>query len=173
MNNSVDDYRFDPELPVEETPGYLGHVFDDFLSFGSELQTLSEFDWRQYQSMAFDLDQLDRQLEFNLGGELLTIEADASQINEFLDELPSVVANYDCPPDQGPAGGSGYVFVLRDNWQSDPPLSEQVSALRKALEKDYEILRQKYVNDPDIRKHYENGGLELPDKRSFGNEAKQ
>jgi hypothetical protein len=83
------------------------------------------------------------------------------------------VAIYDCPPDQGPAGGSGYVFVLRDNWQSDPPLSEQVSALRKALEKDYEILRQKYVNDPDIRKHYENGGLELPDKRSFGNEAKQ
>ena len=99
---------FIEETPIEETSGYLGHIFDDYLSFGPELEALSDFDWTQFESMAMDLAKLDRRLTMELDGKATAIEADASRKNEFLDKLPSVEATYECPPDQGPAGGSGY-----------------------------------------------------------------
>jgi hypothetical protein len=161
-----EDYPFDPEVPVEETSGYLGHVFDDHdISLGPELDLLSEFDWKEYEMMASELDKLDRCLTMDIEGAVLSVSAKACFINEFIDGLPSVEAIYDCPPDQGPAGGSGYVFIENDGYQSDIPLIKQVSALREALEKDYEILRLEFVNDPDIQKYYKNSGLELPVRR--------
>jgi hypothetical protein len=165
MNDKNNTYEFDRDLPVEETPGYLGHVFDEYVSFGPELILLSEFDWSEYSNMASEIDQRERCLTLNLDGTEISIIADASQINTFLDELPSINAIYDCPPNQGPAGGSGYVFLLCDNWKSYAPLSEQISALREALETDYEILRLEFIRDPEIQKYYEKNGLDLPGMR--------
>jgi hypothetical protein len=153
---------FDPDLPIEETPGYLGHIFDDYVSFDLDLISLSEFDWSEYSNMASEIDKLERCLTLNLIGTEISIIANASQINTFLDKLPSINAIYDCPPDQGPAGGSGYVFLLCDDWKSYAPLSEQISALREALEIDYEILRLEFIRDPEIQKYYEKNSLDLP-----------
>jgi hypothetical protein len=165
MNDENDPYPFDPELPIEETPGYLGIIWDGEVAFGPELILLSEFDWSEYSNMASEIYQLERCITLNLNGTEISIIADASQINTFLDELPSINAIYDCPPDQGPAGGSGYVFLLCDNWKSYAPLSEQISALREALETDYEILRLEFIRDPEIQKYYEQNGLDLPGMR--------
>ena len=165
MNDENDPYPFDPDLEIEETPGYLGSVWDGEVSFGPELILLSEFDWSEYSNMASEIDQLERCLTLNLDGTEISINADASQINTFMDELPSINAIYDCPTDQGPAGGSGYVFLLCDNWKSNAPLSEQISALREALEIDYEILRLEFIRDPEIQKYYEKNSLDLPGMR--------
>ncbi len=153
---------FDEDTPVEETPGYLGHVFDDYLSFGPELEALSDFDWTQFECMAEDLDRLNRRLNLELDGKTTAISADANRINEFLDELPSVEAIYDCPPDQGPAGGSGYVFVASEGYTGPGRVQEHAKALRKALETDYEILREEYVNDPELKKYYSDMNWDLP-----------
>jgi hypothetical protein len=165
MNDENDPYPFDPDLPIEETSGYLGSIWDGEVSFGPELELFSEFDWSEYSNMASEIDQLERCLTLNLDGTEISIIADASQINTFLDELPSINAIYDCPPNQGPAGGSGYVFLLCDNWKSYAPLSEQISALREALEIDYEILRLEFIRDPEIQKYYEKNSLDLPGMR--------
>ena len=136
MSDEIFDYPFDPEQPVEETPGYLGHIFDDYISFGSELAALSDFDWQGYANMALEIDRCDRCLSLDLGDTKFLVRADASRINEFLDQLPSVEAIYDCPPNQGPAGGSGYVFVIAENCPAPEKISQQAAALRKALEID-------------------------------------
>jgi len=162
MSDEINSYDFDPDVPVEETPGYLGYVFDDFYDFGPELETLSHFDWKQYESMAVELDQSDRQLVVDLGKDKIEIEADASRMNEFLDHLPSVETIYNCPPDQGPAGGSGYVFVVSDISYGYELIRSHAVALKKALEEDYEVLRKDYVSDPEIQKYYQDHGIELP-----------
>ena len=46
---------------------------------------------------------------------------------------------YDCPPDQGPAGGSGYVFFKVDGY-SDQDVLNEANELYKALRSDYELL---------------------------------
>ena len=86
-------------------------------------------------------------------GDKIEVEADASMMNEFLDHLPSVEAIYFCPPDQGPASGAGYVFVTTGIYREEIIRSHAV-ALKKALEEDYEILRQDFVSDPEIQKYY-------------------
>jgi hypothetical protein len=163
MTEENDETSFDEETPIEETPGYLGHIFDDYLSFGPGLQALSDFDWKEYQNMAMELDKLDRRLTLELNGEEKTISGDACSINDFLDELPTVEAIYDCPPGQGPAGGSGYVFIVADGFAGPGErVEEHAKSLRKALETDYEILREEYVNDPELQKYYKDRDWELP-----------
>ena len=162
MTEEDSEDTYDEGAPVEETPGYLGHVFDDYLSFDPELEALSDFDWTQFEDMALELGKLERRLTLELDGKATAIRADANRINEFLDELPSVEAIYDCPPDQGPAGGSGYVFVAADGYTGPGRVEEHAKELRKALEMDYEILREEYVNDPELKKYYKDMNWELP-----------
>ena len=162
MTGEDSEDTYDDETPVEETPGYLGHIFDDYLSFGPELEALSDFDWKQFGHMAEELDRLARRLNLELDGKTTAINADANRTNEFLDELPSVVAIYDCPPDQGPAGGSGYVFVADEGYAGPGRVELHAKALRKALETDYEILREEYVNDPELKKYYSDMNWDLP-----------
>ena len=161
---SDDDYPFDPEQPVEATPGYLGHIFDDYISFGSELAALSDFDWQGYANMASEI-ACDRCLSLDLGNTKFLVRADAYMINEFLDQLPSVEAIYDCPPNQGPGSGSGYVFVIAEHCPAPEKISQEAAALRKALEIDYETLRSEFVSDPEIQKWYSDRGLDLPQPR--------
>lgn len=144
MTKNTDKGSFDPEVAIEETPGYLGHIFDGYVSFGPELRLLGEFDWENYCNIASELDVFERTLNLDLAGDSLTFKADPSCVNEFLDKLPSIEAIYDCPKDQGPASGSGYVFVLKDNWRSNISLEEQVNSLREALELDYEKIQFEY-----------------------------
>jgi hypothetical protein len=84
------------------------------------------------------------------------------RLNHPLTVRPPHVPVYDCPPDQGPAGGSGYIFVGADAYAGLGSVEEHAKTLRKALEIDYEILREKYVNDPELQKYYRDRDWELP-----------
>jgi hypothetical protein len=124
-----EDEAYDYDTPIEETPGYLGHIFDGFISFSDGLKVLDGFDFSLYAIMADELGQLDREIEV-----------------QFDTDPAHLVAVYDCPPNQGPASGSGYIFVLKDG----AALSEcerQAQLLRNALDDDFEKLRREYEAD--------------------------
>src|SRR5438045_1402522 len=102
----MDDDDYDYETPVEETPGYIGYVFDREFTAGEGLAPLQDFDWSKYTLMAVELDKTARNLVIQVGVNKLEINTDASSIEGLVGALPSVVAVFDCPPSQGPAGGS-------------------------------------------------------------------
>jgi len=57
-----------------------------------------------------------------------------------------VAAIYDCPPDQGPAAGAGYIFVIDDGYT----LAEATAAatiLRSALDADLLALQTEFDAD--------------------------
>lgn len=163
MSNDNDTYPFDPDMAVEETPGFLGYIFDGMLHFEPELGALSGFDWEQYGQMAEEIGQPDRRLVLEAGAEKIVIEANVWQINEFLGQLPSVEALFDDPPDQGPAGGCGYRFVVAGNGQAHGTIQSHALALKRSLEKDYEVVRKEFVADLEIQESYKERGLALPE----------
>ena len=140
MNDEDDD---DYETPVEETPGYVGHIFDDFIGFDEGLQPLEGFNFSLYGMMADELDCPDRQLEVDFGDGSTSISFEAFSLNEIVGSIPSVDAIYDCPPNQGPAGGSGYIFVLRDGCTVEESIVAAKS-LRSALDSDFRVVQAAY-----------------------------
>jgi hypothetical protein len=141
-----EDEIYDHDIPIEETPGYLGHVFDGFISFSDDLKALDGFDFSLYGLMADELGQLDRKVEVQFDLELSQLRFEAYSVGEIVGAIPLVVAVYHCPSGQGPAGGSGYIFVLKDG----AALSEcerQAQILRNALDEDFERLRREYEAD--------------------------
>lgn len=142
----MEESELDDPIPVEETPGYVGHVFDGDFMAGEELKSLSDFDWSFYSIMADEFDKQDRKLVFKDKGSTLELIVDATSIEDIIGSLPSVEALYDCPPDQGPAGGSGYIFVVANGFSITDVLGA-ASALKKALDADFEDLRSEYQDD--------------------------
>jgi hypothetical protein len=141
-----EDETYDDETPIEETPGYLGHIFDDFISFSGGLKALDGFDFSLYGTMAYELGQLVRQIEVQFDPEPSQLRFEAGSVSEIVSAISLVVAVYYCPPGQGPAGGSGYIFILEDG----AALSEcerQAQILRNALDEDFEKLRREYEAD--------------------------
>lgn len=132
-----DDYDF--ETPIEETPGYVGHIFDDYIDFSDSLKPLIGFDFRLYGQMADELGAMDRCLEIDFGGGPASIGFSAYSIHEVVSAIPSVDAIYDCPPNQGPAGGSGHIFLLQDGATLEEALV-CAQILRAALDKDFQSL---------------------------------
>ncbi|WP_170773966.1 hypothetical protein [Ruegeria lacuscaerulensis] len=98
---------FDDETPVEETQGYVGHIFDDFIDFGEGLKPLEEFDFSFYGIMADELGLSERKLEVDFGNGSTSISFEAYSLNEIVETILAVEAIYECPANQGPAGGSG------------------------------------------------------------------
>lgn len=131
-----DDY----ETPIEEYPGYIGYSWDRNFVPGPELTALKDFDWRTY-SQRIDEAGGSRTIKVPLENEVLALTFDAyDDIANLLDQLPAVeVYKDDGPPNQGPAGGSGFVFVLKDD-ATLKELSEQIAALRQSLDVDFSLL---------------------------------
>jgi hypothetical protein len=138
-----DDEAYDYTTPIEERPGYLGDMFDNFLSFSDELKALDGFDFRLYGVMADELGQRDRELEVQFAACSLQVTFEAYSVSAIVGSMPAVVAVYDCPPDQGPAAGSGYIFVLK-NGAKLSDCERQAQNLRRALDEDFEKLRREY-----------------------------
>jgi hypothetical protein len=161
----------DPNAPVEETPGYLGHTFDSisegFSNFKRELSLIAEFDWEGYENMAVELGVHTRSLTVKLLSGKVKVVSSAGDIGGFLKALPSIDVIEAKGFDQGPASGSGSVFVWSEDHAKQFTLSSQVNALRSALENDYEELRLAFVSDPDIKKAYSDSGKELPVARNY------
>lgn len=139
----MNDEDYDYETPVEETPGYLGHLWDEFIVFDEGLKPLEGFDFRRYGGVADEVNALNRKLEIDFGDGPKIISFDAYSIHEIIGSIPFVAAIYDCPPDQGPAAGAGYIFVIDDGYT----LAEATAAariLRSALDADLLALQTEF-----------------------------
>ena len=141
MTGAEDSY--DDETPVEETPGYVGHIFDDSIDFGEGLKPLEGFDFSLYGIMADELGFPDRQLEVDFGNGPTGISFQAFSLNEIVEFIPAVDAIYDCPPNQGPAGGSGYIFILREGFTVEESVAA-AKVLRSALDSDFRVVEVAY-----------------------------
>jgi hypothetical protein len=130
----------DYETPIEEYPGYIGYSWDGAFIPGPELTVLQNFDWSTY-SERVDEAGGSRTIKVALEGEVLNLTYEAYDDPAYLlDQLPAVeVYKDDGPPDQGPAGGSGFVFVLKDDYTLEE-LSKQIAALRQSLDVDFSRL---------------------------------
>lgn len=142
--SDIDGY--DSDAPVEETPGYLGHLFDEFIVFDDGLKPLEGFDFRRYAGLADELDALTRQLEVDFGDGPKTIHFDAYSIHEIVASIPFVDAIYDCPPDQGPAAGAGHIFVI-DEGHTLAEATASAKILRSALNADLAVLQAEFDVD--------------------------
>jgi hypothetical protein len=137
----MNDSNYDYETPVQETPGYLGLIWDDFIEFEEGLKPLENFEFKEYAALAEDVDVYERQLDIDFGDGSKVISFNAYSIHEIVASIPFVAANYDCPPDQGPASGSGYIFIL----DHDHTIAETAAAakiLRLVLDADLLSLRK-------------------------------
>lgn len=123
-----DDY----ETPIELYPGYIGCTWDGQFTAGTELQALTDFDWRNFNDLLDEIGSL--KVRVPLRGEALFIDVEAyDDIAFILDQMPTIdVWQDNGPPDAGPASGAGYVFTISDSTTLDE-LHESVAALRRAL----------------------------------------
>ncbi len=65
MSNDNDTYPFDPDVQLEETPGYLGHIFKEMMDDGklaeiahdlvSAIRTSVTIDWTQKEAVRANL----------------------------------------------------------------------------------------------------------------------
>jgi hypothetical protein len=138
MEIPYEDENGDPIMP-HDLPGYVGMIFDGEMDLSSALGDLGKFPWDEYYMLADELQMAERKLSLPLKTKTYKIESEAWYPEAFIGGLPSVVAVYDCPPDQGPAGGSGYVFFKVDGY-SDQDVLNEANELYKALRSDYELL---------------------------------
>ncbi|MBP0465881.1 hypothetical protein J5Y09_18285 [Roseomonas sp. PWR1] len=125
--------------PIEETPGYLGHSWDGQLIAGPLLEPLRAFPPYEYQDL---IPEHIRPLRILLpsGAVDLAYEPD-SDLAMLLEQLPSIEVMADHgPADQGPAGGSGYVFTMA-NGASEASVAAEVAALIAAVSADLARLK--------------------------------
>ncbi len=101
---------------------------------------MDDFDWTVYSELVDDAGG-ERTLNVDFQGETANLVFEAyGDIAYLLDQVPAVeVFKDDGSPDQGPAGGSGFVFVLKDG-SSLNDLSTQILTLRHALDADLALL---------------------------------
>jgi len=142
MEISYEDENGDPIMP-HDLPGYLGMTFDGEIDLSSALGDLRDFPWDDYGMLADELQMADRKLSIALKNTTFVIEGTAWDPESFINGLPAVVAIYDCPPDQGPASGSGYIFFKADGF-SDKQVLDEANALYKALTVDHELMETEH-----------------------------
>ena len=133
-----DEYLFDTERPLEEqVVGYLGSTWDgDIAEYKPPISSLCNFDFTEYFSLMDELEVSERTLECKFAKKRIKLHIEAYQeIHSIIDLLPSVDCMYDCPPDQGPAAGSGYIFSIGTNWHSRY-VKKQAEKLTKSLSDD-------------------------------------
>ena len=120
------------QTPIEELPGILGYQWDDFdfVVLDPCLSAIAEIDLRELQEA--------QQLAEGFKLEVLTSEGlriieigTYGPIFPIFGELPSLAVEFDCPPNQGPAGGAGYLFFLAGSTTGD--VKREVDAFCTAL----------------------------------------
>lgn len=107
---------FDSDTPVEELPGILGYQWDDF-----DFVSLSEATQNITADFVRDFDEQAAYLHKPIGSKVklgseefdVTVEP-GERLMGLLGVLPAIDVQIDCPPDQGPASGSGYLIFLAD-----------------------------------------------------------
>jgi hypothetical protein len=144
------DDVFEDETPVDQIPGYVGIVFDDFIEFTEGLTPLIGFDFRLYGIMADELDVLRRSVVVDFGSGPSTISFEAHSIHGIVSSIPCIEALYDCPSNQGPAGAAGHIFLL-DEGTALAKATACAQSLRVSLDEDFKSLEAQYgeLSKPD------------------------
>ena len=93
--------------------------------------------------MADELGQHDREVEVQFVAGSSQVKFEAYSVSDIVGSIPAVLVVYDCPPGQGPASGSGHIFVLKDGAVLSD-CERQAQDLRSALDEDFEKLRREY-----------------------------
>ena len=107
------------QIPYEELPGILGYKWDDhdFVVLDPCVSSIAQIDLRALQE-AIDIDEFF--IEFQTIEGRRKIEIDwYGAIFPIFGELSSLAVVLDCPPDQGPGGGAGYLFFLAGSTTDD------------------------------------------------------
>jgi len=128
-----DNYT-DDEGP-EQIPGFLGLIFDGNAAFEAALAPLKGFDFWTYAQLADKSEAVERCIVVDFGSGANELCFDASSVEQIVAAIPAVDALYDCPDDQGPAGGAGHVLVMADGF-SDLDVTRAALGLRAALDSD-------------------------------------
>ncbi len=108
------------ETPVEEMPGILGYKWDDwdFVVLDRCLSAIAKIDLQEFQEAQEVGDGFKLEVQTSAGLKIVEIGWSDS-IFPIFGELQSISVVLDCPPNQGPAGGSGYLFFLADGSTTD------------------------------------------------------
>ena len=129
--------------PIEETKGYLGHIIEGEVDWGTPLQVLASFDWTLYGMMCDEIGADSwRKLLLKIDEKSINLSADAWEVNSFFWDIPSVDL-VPIEPEYHPAAVSGYIFTLRDGF-SKTDVDRHATALKSALDLDFETLREEY-----------------------------
>lgn len=119
----------------EQIPGFLGLIFDGNAAFEAALAPLNGFDFWTYAQLADELEEVERCVVVDFGSGATELCFDASSVEQIVAAIPAVDALYDCPDDQGPAGGAGHVLVKTDGFD-DSDVTRDALSLRVALDAD-------------------------------------
>ena len=133
-----DEYPFDTEKSLaEQVIGYLGCTWDgEIAEYEPPISSLCNFDFTEYFSLMDELELSERTVECKFARKRISMTIEACQeIHSIIDLLPAVDCMYDCPPDQGPAAGSGYIFSIGTNWHRRY-VKKQAEKLTQALTDD-------------------------------------
>ena len=108
------------KMPLEEISGILGYQWDDFdfVVLDPCLSAIAEIDLLELQEAQEIAEGF--KLEVLTSEGLKIIEIDTyGPIFPIFGELPSLAVEFDCPPNQGPVGGAGYLFFLAGSTTDD------------------------------------------------------
>lgn len=106
----------DLDTPVEELPGILGYQWDDldFISLSEVTRNITADFVREFDEQAFYL-RNSISSKVNFGSEEIDVTVEPGErLMCLLGVLPALAVQIDCPPNQGPASGSGYLIFLAD-----------------------------------------------------------
>ena len=108
------------QIPVEELPGILGYQWDDFdfVVLDPCVAAIADIDLRAFQEAQDIVEGFWLDVQTSKGLEKIEI-GEYGSIFPVFGELPSLAVELDCPPNQGPAGGAGYLFFLLDGATTD------------------------------------------------------
>ena len=127
-----------PEVPIEEYPGYVGVLIDNELFAEPELAVIEGFDWSGYEELLFEYGN-PRSIELAGLAKTLRCDRDNCDLLSLLDQLSSLQVLRDDAEPEGPASAAIYVFAIADGFEVDQ-LRLETRALRAALDADMKEL---------------------------------
>jgi hypothetical protein len=133
-DEACNDDEDDDEVPWDESNGYAGSTWDYDYDFYTALKPLESFDFSAYWEL-FPAGDNSRTITMMIEGEPHTASFEAYQIHQLVEAIPYITAEYHCPANQGPCGGSGY-GLYNSAGVSLEAMQKAARALRFALEAD-------------------------------------
>jgi hypothetical protein len=132
--------KIDEQTPIEQYPGYLGHVWEnEYMHVIKELSFLTDIPIRKYKELADYADEPNRHInvKFSANKEKILIEFDIwnEGLGEILDHAPSIEVCFDDLAD---------IFFLKDGHKLEEAIND-MKQVAEALIADYNNLEIKHM----------------------------